>query len=249
VAEESLLLTGDEYLVDANLTLQYRVSDPARFLFRITDAERTLREAGEAALRRAAEQTPLQTLLTTGRGALEARIARETQGACDRFATGLSVLGARLQEVHPPQEVVGAYRDVSRAEEEKATAINQAEAYRNETIPLAHGEAAQNVARAGGYTFERIRRANGDAGRFLQMIGGYGQGRAVNADRLYLETVEQALAAPGKFIMDPEGGGRRQMWLSDGPLSGLSGLPGAGGQPAAPQPEGARESPPREEEP
>lgn len=236
VAEESLLLTGDEYLVDAELTLQYRVRDPVRFLFRIRDANGTLRQSGEAALRRAAGRVPLEALLTTGRGALEARIAREAQAACDHFETGLAVLQARLQDVHPPQEVVAAYRDVSSAAEEKVTTINEAEAYRNETIPLARGQAAQDIAVAAGYTFNRIHRASGDAGRFQQSVNGYRLGPEVNADRLYLETVEQALAGPSKFIMDPSGGGRRQMWLSDGQLFSLPGLPGSAPPAFAPPP-------------
>ncbi|MBV9470648.1 MAG: FtsH protease activity modulator HflK, partial [Abitibacteriaceae bacterium] len=225
VAEESLLLTGDEYLVDANLTLQYVVSDPTRFLFQNSDATTTLREAGETSLRRAVEHTPLEVLLTTGRAALEAHIQNDVQAACDHYQTGLTVLSARLQEVHPPQEVVAAYRDVSSAAEEKATVTNQAEGYRNETIPLAHGQAAQNVSIATGYTFDRLHRSMGDASHFLQMLNGYHLGPQVNADRIYLETVEQALTGPNKFIMDPAGGGRRQMWLSDGQLAGLPGLP------------------------
>src|SRR5262249_11543088 len=151
VAEESLLLTGDEYLVDANLSIQYRIHDPVRYLFHSSQAESTLRNAGETILRRAAEKTPLESLLTTGRSALEARIVAESQVSCDMYQTGLEIVGVRLQEVHPPQEVVGAYRDVSSAAEERVTAINQAEAYRNETIPLARGDASKNVATASGY--------------------------------------------------------------------------------------------------
>lgn len=237
VADESLLLTGDEYLLDANLTVQYRVSDPARFLFGNRQSEEALRRAAEAALRRAAERTTLEAMLTTGRAPLEAAIAAETQSACDRLATGIQVVSVRLQDVHPPQEVVAAYRDVSSAAEEKATAINQAEAYRNETIPLARGEAAQNVAAAGGYTFDRIRRAQGDGDRFNQTVAGYRRGPQANATRLYLETVEQALAGPGKFIMDPRGGGRRQMWL------------GESAPPAVPLPPAPAPEPPVIEEP
>src|SRR5205823_6910385 len=158
------------------------------------------------------------------------------------FQTGLEVLGARLQEIHPPQEVVAAYRDVSSAAEEKATAINEAEAYRNETVPLARGQAASDVAGAGGYTVDRIRRAAGDGGRFALSVDAYRRGPEVNAERLYLEAVEQALAGPGKFVMDTRGGGRRQMWLSDGQLFGLPGLPLP-----APAPEAAPASPPQEE--
>jgi HflK protein len=243
VADEALLLTGDEYLVDVNLAVQYRVRDAARFLFGSADAESTLRQAAETALRRAAGRTPLAALLTTGRATLEAQIAGETQSACDRFRTGLEVIGARLQEVHPPQEVVAAYRDVSSAAEEKATAVNQAEAYRNEAVPLARGQAAGDVASAAGYTVDRIRRAAGDGGRFSLSANGYRRGPAVNAQRLYLEAVEQALAGPGKYVMDPRGGGRRQMWLSDGQFPGLPGLPAPGAAPGS-----APAMPPSEEE-
>jgi len=236
VAEEALLITGDAYLADANLTLQYRVQAPRAYLFHVADAEILLRQSGEAALRRVAERTSLEAMLTTGRRALEAEILRRTQEDCDRFETGLVVVEARLQEVHPPQEVVAAYRDVSSAAEEKVTAVAQAEAYRNETIPLAQGQAVQNVALAAGYTFERTHHASGDSDRFLQMWGGFRQGAEVNAERLFLETVEVALERPGKYVLDPQGGGRRQLWLSDGPLYNLPALPAPEPAPSFPPP-------------
>lgn len=225
VADEAIVLTGDEYLVDVSLALQYRISDPARYLFHMRDAETVLQQAGEAALRRAAGQTSMESLLTTGRGPLEAAIAGATQSACVRFDNGLTVLSARLQDVHPPQEVVPSYRDVSSAAEEKSSLINQAQAYLNETIPLAKGEAAQSVAQAQGYTFERTHRSTGDAAHFNQMVNGYRAGPQVNNTRMYLETVEQALATPQKFVMDARAAGRRQMWLSDGTAPAVPGLP------------------------
>jgi Cu+-exporting ATPase len=234
VAEEALVLTGDEYLVDCSLVLQYRVRDAARFLFRTSDPEGTLRQAAEAAQRRAIEQSALETVLTTRRGDLEEQVRKDTQTACEALDLGVEVLSARLEDLHPPTEVVPSYRDVSSAAEEKATAINQAEAYRNETVPQARGQAAQNVALAAGYTYDRTHRSRGEADRFVRTISGYRSGPEVNDWRLYLETVEVALGPPAKFILDPKGGGRRQMWLSDGQLYGLPGLPAAQGSLPAP---------------
>jgi HflK protein len=225
VVDESLLLTGDEYLVDANLSLQFQVKDPVRYLFRVDDAEAALRSAAETALRRAVGALPLEALLTTGRTDLERRIAIDTQADCDRLDTGLAVVAARLQEVHPPPEVVAAYREVSTAAEDRNTAVNLAEAYRNETVPVARGEAARNVARARGEAVERVRRAAGDASRFNQLVASHRRGRFVSDQRLYLEMVEQALGPPAKYILDPASGGPRRLWLAEGEILGLPGRP------------------------
>jgi len=105
---------------------------------------------------------------------------------------------------------------VSSAAEEKVTAANAAEAYRNEAIPWARGESARRQAEAEGYLFDRAHRASGDASRFTSLLSGYHTGPQVTRIRMYLEAVEQGLMAPSKLIVDPAGGGRRELWFSEG---------------------------------
>ena len=182
---------------------------------------------------------PLEQVLTVGRAELEATIARETQALLDPHRCGIEVVAARLIDIHPPLDVVAAYREVASAFEEKGRKINEAEAYQNETVPRARGQAAAEVELAHAYTQERVRRARGDAARFLASLRGYRIGPLVNRLRLYLEAIEAALAAPEKFVVDPRAGGRRQMWLVDGQPAPL--FPGD-------LPPGATASPPDEPE-
>ena len=212
IADESLMLTGDEYLVDVMAVAQYRVSDAARYTLSAVDPERTFRAAFEAVLRERVGREPLETLLTTGKAQLEQDIADELSARLARLEIGLEALGVRLRDAHPPAEVVDAYRDVSTAWEERGRAINQAEAYRNETVPKARGQSYADVRSAYADSVERVSRARGDAARFRDRIAGRRGSERVNDLRLYLETVEEALAGPNKTILDADGG-RRQIWL------------------------------------
>jgi HflK protein len=240
--EESLMLTGDEYLVEVNATVQYRVSRPSDFLFAVASPEELLRHAAETAIRDAVGREPLEAVLTGGRARLETEIQASAQANVEHCACGLAILAVRLQDVHPPLEVVNAFRDVASAVEEKGRRINEAEAERNAKIPGARAEAARNVISANGYTFKRVREAGGDAGRFVAMVQGNRAGPQANRIRLYLETVEQVLSGPRKFIVDPRQGGRRQMYLIDGqalaPVPGGAGLGIPGLSVPAPPPEG-----------
>lgn len=214
-AEEALMLTGDENLIEVNAVVQYAIGSPDDFLFSTTDPSNVMRVAAEAALRLLIGKTSLDTVLTTGRNEIERQAQDAVQRKLDEYQSGLQVIAVQLQDVHPSIEVVDAFRNVSSAFEEKNKLINQAEAYRNEQVELARGQGLARLAEAAGYTTNRANRATGDAERFKQAVEAYKGARGVTETRLYLETIEQVLAGKKKLIIDASKFGRRQMFFVD----------------------------------
>jgi Cu+-exporting ATPase len=216
-ADESLMLTGDENLIEVNAVVQYAVGSPETFLFSTTDPHNVIRTAAESVLRLLLGQASLEAALTTGRSEIERQAKGLMQSRLDTYQSGLRVVAVQLQDVHPSVEVVDAFRNVASAFEEKNTLINQAEAYRNEQLELARGQALARLAEAAGYTTDRANRAAGDAERFNQAVEAFRRARGVTETRLYLETIEQVLAGKKKMIVDSSKFGRRQMLFIDPP--------------------------------
>jgi HflK protein len=213
--EEAVMLTGDENLVELNAVVQYAVKDAAQILFNVTDADSAVRAAAESTLRKLVGETTLDAVLTTGRTDLERRCQQELQEKLDAYSVGVIVRAVRLQDVHPPVEVVDAFRAVSSAFEEKSKLINEAEAYRNEEVPKARGEAQKRLQEAQGFLVGRANRAQGDADRFAQQQTAFRAAPNVTRTRLYWETMEDVLAGREKFIVDARKIGRRQMFFLD----------------------------------
>jgi HflK protein len=212
--EESLMLSGDQNMMEINATVHYSLSRPDDFLFRQLDGETTVRAAAESVLHGITTTTPIDDLLTTGRRAFEQKAKAELQRRLDRYAAGIAVLHIKLQDVHPSLEVVDAFRDVSGAFEEKNRLINEAEGYRNEQVAMARGNARAREQNAQAYTLGRRNRAEGDASRFTQMESAFRGAPGVNETRLYLETMEQVLPGRRKLIVEP-GKGRRHLFLME----------------------------------
>ena len=213
--DEALMLTGDQNLVTTNAVVHYVIDRPDDFLFRLSDPEATLRGVAEGAVRSAFEQAELDHALTTGRKALEARAQEEMQRRLDRYGAGVRILSVRLQDVHPPLEVVDAFREVSSAFEEKNRMINEAEAYRNQQIALARGQAASRIEEARAYLVGRTKRATGDADHFLQSEAAYRIAPGPTQTRLFLESMEQVLPGRNKLILETNGKGKRQLLTID----------------------------------
>src|SRR5262249_20658308 len=150
--EESLMLTGDQNLIELNATVHYDLPRPDDFLFRQAEGETTVRAAASAAVQSVITASPLDAVLTTGRSAIEQKVRAELQARLDRYSAGARVLGVRLEDVHPSVEVVDAFREVSGAYEEKNRLINEAEGYRNEQVALARGRAKAQIEQARAYT-------------------------------------------------------------------------------------------------
>jgi P-type Cu+ transporter len=214
--EESLMLAGDQNMMEVNAVVHYRLSRPDEFLLRQLDGESTVRTAAEGALTSIAGTTSLDDLLTTGRKNVEARVKSDIQARVDRYAAGVEVLHVQLLDVHPSIEVVDAFRDVSGAYEEKNRMINEAEAYRNEQIALSRGNAKALIAGAEGYSLDKKNRSSGDATRFLLRESGYAASPDLTGLRLYLETMEQILPGKRKMIVDSSKGRRHLILLEDG---------------------------------
>jgi HflK protein len=215
VPEEALMLTGDENLVEVNAAVQYRILDPRRFLFRVQDPPALLRAVAERTLRAAIAREALDGVLTTRRGRIELGWKEALAGVLGQYGSGVEVLDVRLQDVHPPLEVVEAFRDVATALEEKSTRINEAEGYRLEQVPLARGQEQARILGARAYSEARIERAAGEGLRFGLRQEAYRRNAPVTALRLYFEAIEQVLPNKPKTIADAKKLGRRRFLVLD----------------------------------
>jgi len=214
--EESLMLAGDQNMMEVNAVVHYSLARPDEFLLHQIDGEGTVRSAAEGALASVATTTSLDDILTTGRKLVESRVQHELQSRLDRYSAGVTVLHVQLLDVHPSLEVVDAFREVSGAYEEKNRMINEAEAYRNEQVALSRGNAKALIAGAEGYSLGKKNRADGDASRFLEREEGYRANPSLTETRLYLETMEQVLPGKKKMIVDASKNRRHLMLLEDG---------------------------------
>ncbi|MBI4497566.1 MAG: FtsH protease activity modulator HflK [Chloroflexi bacterium] len=239
VREESHMITGDENIVDVQMIIQYRVTEPEKYLFRVWDPEgppdrRTLRDATEAALRLVVGQRAIDDVLTVEKTAVQEDTKVFLQELMASYGTGIRIDQVQLQDVQPPQQVQAAFKDVVSAKEDKERLINQAKGYEQDIIPKARGEAERLIREAEGYKEQRVRQAEGDAARFLAVLEAYTKAKDVTRQRLYLETIEEILPGMKKFIVSPEAGGNLLQFL---PLqeAGFPGTVVAPAPPTAPQ--------------
>ncbi len=205
--DESLLFTGDENIIDINTVIQYRVSDPLKYVLNIEVPASLVSAYGEASIRRIASTQEIERLLTTDRSAIEGKVTRKLQDLLDESGSGIEVVTVELQDVHPPIEVVGAFRDVASAKEDKNRRVNLAEGYMDSLIPEVRGLAAEMLAQAEANKSEAVERATGEAVRFEKIVKQYVKNRDVTEIRLYLETMERVLPGLEKFIVEPDAGG------------------------------------------
>lgn len=221
--DESLLLSGDQNMTEVTATVHFRLKQPDDFLFRLADGESAVRAATESALQSVLASTALDTALTTNRRGLEQQARQSIEQRLARYQAGIEVLQVKLLDVHPSLEVVDAFREVAGAAEEKSRLINEAQAYANDVVPKARGEALARLEAGRGYRGGRVNRASGDAARFTQAEEAYRTGPAVTEARLYLETMEQVLPGRKKLIVDPNRGRRHLFLLEDGVEIGPAG--------------------------
>jgi len=208
--EESLMLTGDEQIIDAQIIIQYKVSDPAKFLFNVYDLEGrsgTIKDAAEVALRHVVGQRPIDDVLIGEKLQVETDIRQLLQEIIDRYDAGIRIIETKLQTVRPPEQVAAAFSDVVSAREDKDKLIKQADGYKEDILPKARGQAAKIVREAEAYKAERTERAHGDAERFLAVLKEYQSAKDVTRKRLYLETMEKILPGIRKFVIDSDTGG------------------------------------------
>ncbi len=218
----SLMLTGDENLINVRLSIHYTVTDPAAFLLNVIDPEGMVLQVADAAMRQVVANEGVDALLTVDKSAIQERAAVLTQTALTGYASGLRVVGVQLLESSPPPEVAEAFRDVASAREDKNTFVNEALAYQNEILPLARGDAETNIQAANAYRSDTVALAAGEAARFASRQGAYADAPEITRLRLYLESVERILPGARKFVLDAA----VQLQTTDLWFPGLNGVQG-----------------------
>lgn len=204
---ESLMLTGDENIVDCQIIVQYKIKDPADYLFNVKDLKGTLHDASEVALRQVIGNSDIDDALTVGKLRIQQEIRELLQRIMDGYESGLLITEVKLQTVRPPKEVEAAFKDVVSAREDRERLIYEAKGYQEDIIPKTKGRAAEVLREAEAYREERIKRAQGDAGKFLAILKEYEKAKDVTRERLYLETMEEILPNIKKVIIDSKVGG------------------------------------------
>ncbi|MFZ5811729.1 MAG: FtsH protease activity modulator HflK [Thermodesulfobacteriota bacterium] len=206
VPEESLMLTGDENIVDVQFIVQYQINDPVKYLFRLDRPDETLKSAAEAAMREVIGNDKIDSALTDGKVNIQAATMTLLQQMMDRYDSGIDVVAVQLQDVHPPRDVIDAFKDVASAREDRVRLVNEAEAYRNDILPKARGQAAALENQAMAYKDQAVLKARGEAARFSALAAEYAKAPEVTRERLYLEAMETILRNPtlDKIILSDE---------------------------------------------
>jgi len=206
VPEESIMITGDENLIDIDLTVFWVIKDAGKFLFNIQQGEGTVKAVGEAAVREVVGRSLIAVALTEGRQAIENDTQRLMQETLDSYGAGVAVRQVKLQKVDPPAQVIDSFRDVQAARADGERARNEAEAYQNDIIPRARGEAERMKQEAEAYRQEVVARAQGEAQRFNSVYNEFRQAKDITRQRIYLETMEDILRGMNKVIIDQRSG-------------------------------------------
>ncbi|WP_048862965.1 FtsH protease activity modulator HflK, partial [Acidisphaera rubrifaciens] len=208
VQEESLMLTGDENIVDIGLAVLWRIRDPVAWLFNVrepnNDPSAIIKAVAESAIREVMGRTPIQPALTGARAQIESDVRAETQTVLDAYGAGVEITQVLLQKVDPPAAVIDSFRDVQRANTDADTARNEAEAYRNDIVPRATGDAARLRAEADAARQAAIAEARGQTQRFLQVYAAYKAAPDITMRRMYIETMEAVLSHTPSVVLDPK---------------------------------------------
>jgi membrane protease subunit HflK len=192
--DESLMLTGDENIVDLSFAVQYRISDPAKYLFSLRDPDDAIKAVAESAMREVVGKTALQPILTTARGQVQDQAGTLTQAILDRYGAGVFIDSVQIRAANPPPPVIAAFQDVNTASQNAEAKVN-----------TARGEAAKIKQAAIGYREQVVREAGGEAARFNQVYDQYKLAPAVTRERLYIETMQRVLANSNKVVIDSKG--------------------------------------------
>jgi len=206
VAQESLMLTGDENIIDIKFVVLWRVADAGNYLFKIASPETTLKKVAESAMREVVGRTQIQRALTEARGEVESQTKELMQRMLDEYEAGIMVNNVQLLQVDPPQQVVEAFNDVQRARADRERLRNEAETYRNGIVPRARGDAQKLLQDGEAYKESVTARAQGDAERFLSIYKAYAESKDVTQKRLYIETMQEILQKSRKIIVGDDKG-------------------------------------------
>lgn len=205
--DESLMLTGDLNLGDVEWVVQYRISDPYNYLFKVRNPEKTLRDMSEAAMRQVVGNRTVNEVLTIGRASVAARVQEILQELNVEYETGVRIEQVVLQDINPPDPVKRSFNAVNEAQQQRETLINEARSDYNRVIPRARGEALQTIQQAEGYSTNRINTAKGEVAAFTELHREYLLAPEITKRRIYYETIQDLLPKIGnKVITDQDGG-------------------------------------------
>ena len=202
------MLTGDLNVAVVEWIVQYRVSDPYLFLFKVRNAQETLRDMTEAVMREVVGDRTVTEVLTVGRQEIESTVQEQLQEMCNQYEIGIAIDQVVLQDVNPPDAVKPSWDAVNQAQQQRDRMINEALGEYNQVIPRARGEAQQAILQAEGFALERINRAQGDAARFNDLYSAYRRAPQVTRRRMYLETIQKVVPqVGGRIFMDKDAEG------------------------------------------
>ena len=210
VPEESMMLTGDENIVDVDFVVFWRIKpDKVQdYLFNIQNPESTVKEVAESAMREIVGQSNIQPILTEARQKTEQNVQKLMQTVLDLYGSGIRIDQVQLQKVDPPEQVIAAFRDVQAARADKEKLQNEANTYANQVIPAARGERDRIMQQAEGYKQQTVAESTGQASRFLKIYDEYKKAPEVTRRRMYLETMERVMSGTDKIILDTKNGGQ-----------------------------------------
>ncbi|PID83075.1 MAG: FtsH protease activity modulator HflK [Clostridiales bacterium] len=193
IVTDSLMITGDENLVNVKASIQYKIIDTKKYLFNVDDPIGTLSVVSVSTIRRSVANNKLDDVLADNKNAIMQEIQTDLQKICDDYGLGILITQVLLQDVDPPKEVDNAFKDIVRAQLDKESRINEARSYENKVIPKAKGEASKLLSEARAYKQSRINIAKGDVASFVQLYDKYKNSVDITRSRLYLETMEEVL--------------------------------------------------------
>ena len=202
VLRESLMLTGDENIIDIDFAVFWRIHDPVKYIFSTRNPDHTVAQVAESVMREVIGRTPIQPALTSARAQIEQAVLTGEQAVLDQYGTGVEITQVQLQKVDPPADVIESFRDVQRANTDAERARNEAESYRNDIVPRARGDAANVTAAADAQRQAAIAQSSGEAKRFLSVLKAYDAAREVTLQRLYIETMQDVLSHTPATVVD-----------------------------------------------
>jgi membrane protease subunit HflK len=200
--EEKRMLTGDANLADVEFVIQYRISDLAKYLFKVKDVPKVIRDVSQAAMREVVAKSPIDDVLTAVKGPIQDEARERIQEVLDSYVTGVLIQTVQLQDVEPPDPVKDAFADVASAEQDRERLILEAQGYADQVVPRARGEVQELLNQAQAYRETRVLLSRGEAKRFKAMLSEYERAPEVTRERLYLETLEAILPRMEKVIIE-----------------------------------------------
>jgi modulator of FtsH protease HflK len=201
--QEKQMVTGDLNAALVEWVIQYRISDPGKFLFDVREPRETLRDVSESVMREVVGDRTVDEVITIGRQEIETEALARMQALATKYALGISIDQVQLKNINPPEPVQASFNEVNQAQQEKEKLINEARRDYNKVIPLANGEKDQRIREADGYRLKRINEAEGDAARFSALLGQYTKAPEVTRRRIYIETLQDVMSdIRSKIVID-----------------------------------------------